>query len=574
MKICYIILTCEKFLPTRAAWQNDTFLKNVDEKDVYFLSGKPDGSNIYGWYTPDTYEGCPMKYMCFFRNMTIEYDWYVFIDDDTFVNTKNLRDYLKMFDVKQKYYIGSERHEHNLHFMSGGAGICITHSIYKEIIEYVTDRKFDELYFNYNGDVTLGSWINKFKDILFIDDKRFSATKHTTEEQLDDFFTFHYLKSKEEFEFYHKATIRCDYNFIINDYLKPYKKITREDVDFLINTKNEEGYLMARHFKIIDNKLYIDKRHVEWIFCKETGKLIWDTRIEAFKFMLLKTMEKYKINDVDFTSFHNDSIQESNKKYYLRNGNPLPIFCTTSTLKNYDIILCPDFTFSFSPEYCISNAPKIFSEISQCQRNIKFEDKIPQMIYRGSMCNPYRKQYARNDKLYNICSADNTGTDVGGWGVVYSKPEYLTYLEKSYYKYHLHLNGHCGNENDGAYSSAFKFGLMSKSLVFYSAPVMYYEFFQHPRIFRENEHFIYTKDPIDLENKYKMFLNNEKAAEKIATNAYNFCNDYLNDYDNVTYYMQKLLNEYAKIQTFVPEIDPINDVLVENVMYNKHLSLW
>ena len=36
MNICYIILTCEKFLPTRAHWQNSTFLQKVNKKDVFF----------------------------------------------------------------------------------------------------------------------------------------------------------------------------------------------------------------------------------------------------------------------------------------------------------------------------------------------------------------------------------------------------------------------------------------------------------------------------------------------------------------------------------------------------------
>ena len=206
MNICYIILTCEKFLPTRAHWQNSTFLQKVNKKDVFFLSCKPSGENVYGWNTKDDYHSCPIKYMGFFINMEIDYDWYIFIDDDTYMNTTNLTKYLKNYDSTKKYYLGSSRfaQQWDLTYMSGGAGFCLSKPLYKSVTEYVRSKNhISELYCNYNGDVTLGSWVKKIPEVLYINETKFSANKHTSEEELIDFISFHYLHTKEDYEFYY-----------------------------------------------------------------------------------------------------------------------------------------------------------------------------------------------------------------------------------------------------------------------------------------------------------------------------------------------------------------------------------
>jgi len=208
MKICYIILTCELFLPTRAQWQNSTFLQKVDKKDVYFISCKMSGENVYGWDTPDDYHSCPLKYMLFIRNMNItDYDWYVFIDDDTYMNTPNLNLFLDNYDSSQLFYIGSKRFDQwNVKYMSGGAGFCLSKPLYAKLADYVRSKsEYSELYFNYNGDVTLGSWVSNIPDVIHVDDDKFSASKHNNDEQLNGFISFHYLKTKEEFDFYYNV---------------------------------------------------------------------------------------------------------------------------------------------------------------------------------------------------------------------------------------------------------------------------------------------------------------------------------------------------------------------------------
>jgi hypothetical protein len=50
MRICYIVLTCEKYIDTRVKWQMKTMFKNIDPTDIYYLGHKMDVSNrLFSW---------------------------------------------------------------------------------------------------------------------------------------------------------------------------------------------------------------------------------------------------------------------------------------------------------------------------------------------------------------------------------------------------------------------------------------------------------------------------------------------------------------------------------------------
>ena len=100
MKICYIISTCNKYLDTRVKHQMDIMLKNVNKEDIYYLTSKPDIKNRhFGWYVMDDEKNITWKYIHFIYNMNIDYDWYIFIDDDTFVFEKRLINLLKIYFI-------------------------------------------------------------------------------------------------------------------------------------------------------------------------------------------------------------------------------------------------------------------------------------------------------------------------------------------------------------------------------------------------------------------------------------------------------------------------------------------
>ena len=140
MKICYIILTCEKYINSRAKWLLKYSLCNVEKKDIYFLSCKNQEPNVYGWNTSDTYESCPLKYIRFFQNMMIDYDWYFFMDDDTFILPHRLEKFVKNFDKNKSLYIGHKcDHISFPLYMSGGAGFLMSKPLYLSLINYIKD---------------------------------------------------------------------------------------------------------------------------------------------------------------------------------------------------------------------------------------------------------------------------------------------------------------------------------------------------------------------------------------------------------------------------------------------------
>ena len=69
MKICYIIKTCDKYLDTRILYQANSFIKNININDIYYLTSKPDISKRhFGWNTNDSYEHLTLKIINFFSH--------------------------------------------------------------------------------------------------------------------------------------------------------------------------------------------------------------------------------------------------------------------------------------------------------------------------------------------------------------------------------------------------------------------------------------------------------------------------------------------------------------------------
>ena len=96
MKIAYILSTCEKYKDTRVKQQTESFSKYIDMNDVYYLSCKMDIDNrIFGWNSLDDSFNIIFKYIYFFQNVTLDYDWYFFGDDDTYVFHERLVSLLK-----------------------------------------------------------------------------------------------------------------------------------------------------------------------------------------------------------------------------------------------------------------------------------------------------------------------------------------------------------------------------------------------------------------------------------------------------------------------------------------------
>jgi len=202
MKCCYIILTCENYLKTRAKWLLENCLYNVDPSDIYFLSCKKIEPNIYGWDTPDNYESCPLKYIRFLKNMELDYDWYYFMDDDTFVFPERLKMFVMNYNKDEPLYIGHRCENYAFPiYMSGGAGFLLTKPLYLSLCEYIRNIPDEQLYVSIYGDYSIGLWLSNIEKQV-IPNKLFNPTTHNNDYELNNCVSFHYLKTEEQYKFY------------------------------------------------------------------------------------------------------------------------------------------------------------------------------------------------------------------------------------------------------------------------------------------------------------------------------------------------------------------------------------
>jgi hypothetical protein len=228
MKICYIISTCDKYLETRVKYQMDICLKNVNPEDIYYLTSKPNhDKRQFGWYTMDDAQNITWKYIHFIKNMNtiLNYDWYLFIDDDTFVFIDRLQKLLSNYDNTENYYIGHEldhiKNEFCL-YMSGGGGYAISNALYKLIYNYVDKIGINEAYYpliklkeQFCDDLCIGIWINKISEtnkVIQLNNRLFHIYEHKNEEELIDAITFHKVITKEQYLFYYSIFEKMELN--------------------------------------------------------------------------------------------------------------------------------------------------------------------------------------------------------------------------------------------------------------------------------------------------------------------------------------------------------------------------
>jgi len=210
MKICYIISTCDKYLDTRVKYQMEILFKNVDKNDIYYLTSKPDiDKRQFGWNCMDDEQNITWKYIHFIYNMNIlDYDWYIFIDDDTFVFKNRLETLLSQYDKNNNYYIGNELDHIKKDFclyMSGGAGYAISNGLYKLIYNYVKNIGINNSFEHWCDDLCIGIWIQQLKTenkIHQFDNKLFHIGLHEHDAELETAITIHKVMNEEQYTFY------------------------------------------------------------------------------------------------------------------------------------------------------------------------------------------------------------------------------------------------------------------------------------------------------------------------------------------------------------------------------------
>lgn len=126
-----------------------------------------------------------------------DYEWYFFCDDDTFVNTKKMNEFLDSCekDVVYGLLINCYSKNKSLFYHSGGAGVLI-HKKNLEIISQNIESKNTKF-----ADVTLGICLHDNNIKVETDDK-FKSEKpqfySISTDEVKNYITFHHINSIEE----------------------------------------------------------------------------------------------------------------------------------------------------------------------------------------------------------------------------------------------------------------------------------------------------------------------------------------------------------------------------------------
>ena len=187
---------------------------NKIEDDLYFFSDNDDNEikNYLNLTSDNSYNSCVGKtvlgFLYFYENLLYKYDWFMSIDEDTFLNLENLDKLLCLFDSNQKYYIGQKINywptDRDLYYCSGGAGFILSKESLKCIYDDLLFYKNNMNYYNYYllsqypeiivADVLIGKIMRKHKiDITHSDLIHGEKWEKFNSQQI----SYHYVKKED-----------------------------------------------------------------------------------------------------------------------------------------------------------------------------------------------------------------------------------------------------------------------------------------------------------------------------------------------------------------------------------------
>ena len=202
--IKYLVITSHKY---RDRQNNISLTWGADADLVFYSDETRDEPKTIKTTDDDTYAGAEHKHVNMVRLLEKEFldsEWFFFCDDDTFVNTKLLEDFVKGCDPDTIYgniiscwpnvcdsvVVGYfSQNENPLHYPSGGAGLLMSRKVLNILSTTISHRGSGY------GDVALGLAIRD-SQIKMQHDDRFHGQPPASCHILDtkQHFTFHYIK--------------------------------------------------------------------------------------------------------------------------------------------------------------------------------------------------------------------------------------------------------------------------------------------------------------------------------------------------------------------------------------------
>ena len=234
MNLQFVVLTCDSYLDSRVVDLRNTFLSNQNR--VFLSDTISHLEDVVGYNTPKNYDGIQDKYIQFFKNYDFsKFEYYFFIDDDTFVNVSNLQK-LKLPDSSEKHCIyrlcylserGLDYHGNNtgypifkiknaslpVYHPSGGSGFILTKECCLKLQSYLNNLEYNKIPISGHSDVTIGFWLREC-NVNMIPNGQLWWTKPEelytnkdwpfNEQSEKEFITFHYIKDELVHEYQKK----------------------------------------------------------------------------------------------------------------------------------------------------------------------------------------------------------------------------------------------------------------------------------------------------------------------------------------------------------------------------------
>lgn len=193
-RIFFIILTCRSNYDTKMKSIRESWLKDISSENFMFLADDFDESRrmFYDQRIPLGYDFVQAKYYYFLISLKSlieidKFDYFFFVDDDTFVNMKNVDiavkklgnnpawigdpNIVKGWETPGHRFIGNYEDFPQLGFRypAGGAGFIANKSLISQIIDYLNSKR--SVPASRWSDMTFGVWANNSGGCDIIEDR-------------------------------------------------------------------------------------------------------------------------------------------------------------------------------------------------------------------------------------------------------------------------------------------------------------------------------------------------------------------------------------------------------------------
>lgn len=201
MKVFYCVTSSGIFIESRQKDMKNTWLKDVD---YIFASDVNDDDNVLVYKNRDYYsnEHKQINAIKYLLTNKSRYDWYMFCDDDTYVNKNNLNKYLMNINSNIDSFgciLNKDsdppnpiwgRYGSNFQYYSGGAGFLIR----KDLLEKISKKDVESTGF---ADVSFGLLLKEYilNNNENMNHNNYIFLNHDIK-RIKSSITYHYIVSK------------------------------------------------------------------------------------------------------------------------------------------------------------------------------------------------------------------------------------------------------------------------------------------------------------------------------------------------------------------------------------------